>query len=85
MTRLMPALFLCLAAMSACGADQAASRQQGDQAKQRATRCDVPKTGPLSIDQLPEGRSVVDCDAVGRTVVWRGAGVTVPSPGEGQL
>lgn len=46
-------------------------------------RCRIPPDGPISVKQLPEGSSVVECDAVGRFVVWRGKGVTVPSPGNG--
>lgn len=83
MTRLVSALFLCLAATTACGDARGTSSQQPDPSELRAPQCDVPKTGPIPMERLPEGSSVVTCDAVGRTVVWRGAGVTVPSSGEG--
>ena len=83
MMRLVPALLLSLAATTGCGTDPAARPAYEVQAEPHSPRCDVPKTGPVSVEQLPEGSSVVECDAVGRTVVWRDAGVTVPSPGEG--
>lgn len=46
-------------------------------------KCQIPPKGPISVEQLPEGSSVVECDVVGRVVVWRGDGVTIPSPGHG--
>lgn len=43
--------------------------------------CDL-NPGILTVTDLPEGSSVVTCDAVGRVVTSRvGAGVTVPAPG----
>ncbi|MEU0060209.1 matrixin family metalloprotease [Streptomyces sp. NPDC006334] len=43
-------------------------------------RC-VLADGVLTVDDLPAGSSVLDCDAVGRLVTHEGAGVTVPEPG----
>lgn len=37
--------------------------------------------GALTVDDLPAGSSVLDCEAVGRLVTHAGAGVTVPGPG----
>ncbi|MFI6639410.1 peptidase M10 [Streptomyces sp. NPDC050504] len=37
--------------------------------------------GDLAVDDLPDGSSVIKCDAVGRVVTYDGTGVTVPEPG----
>lgn len=43
--------------------------------------CGLPD-GVLSVQDLPAGRSVVECDAIGRLVVDGDAGVTIPAVGE---
>ena len=48
-----------------------------------SSTCDVPESGPVSIEQLPAGSSVKKCDAVGRTVVWEDMGAVIPKPGSG--
>lgn len=45
-------------------------------------RCNLP-TGVLAVTDLPTGRSVIDCAAVGRMVSLDGAGLTIPEPGMG--
>lgn len=37
--------------------------------------------GELTVNELPAGSSVIECDAVGRMVTYDGTGVTVPEPG----
>jgi hypothetical protein len=83
MMRLAVAFVVVLAVTSGCGAQRDVAESRGVQSTPPAPTCDLPGTGPVSVEQLPEGSSVVECDAVGRVVVWRGAGVTVPSPGNG--
>ncbi|WP_229859184.1 matrixin family metalloprotease [Streptomyces poonensis] len=41
----------------------------------------VLEKGVLSMEDLPEGSSVIECDAVGRVVAHEGAALTVPRPG----
>lgn len=47
-----------------------------------ARLCGLPD-GVLAPDDLPEGSSVLACDAVGRIVVHDDAGVEIPEPGHG--
>lgn len=42
--------------------------------------CSLPP-GELTVSDLPEGESVIECDAVGRVVVNDGLGLEVPDPG----
>ncbi len=43
--------------------------------------CGLPG-GNISVEDLPEGSSAVDCDAIGRTVVnEHGLGIVIPEPG----
>lgn len=37
--------------------------------------------GTLSVSELPDGSSAIECDAIGRVVTYDGVGVTVPQPG----
>ncbi|WP_364710916.1 peptidase M10 [Streptomyces ossamyceticus] len=51
-----------------------------DTATAAADVCELTKE-ELTITDLPAGRSVIKCDAVGRVVTYEGTGVTVPEPG----
>ncbi|MDX2541042.1 peptidase M10 [Streptomyces sp. WI04-05B] len=53
----------------------------GGSAQAGTADCKLPETGELGVEQLPTGSSVITCRAVGRVVVYDGAGVTVPEPG----
>ncbi|MFI6037161.1 matrixin family metalloprotease [Streptomyces sp. NPDC051315] len=54
---------------------------RGGDAPTRAGDGCAPGRGPLTVDDLPAGSSVLECAAVGRLVTHEGAGVTVPEPG----
>ncbi|WP_329001136.1 matrixin family metalloprotease [Kribbella sp. NBC_00709] len=48
-----------------------------------ASTCSVPSLGALTRADLPEGTSVVDCQATGRILRLGNAGVEIPAPGHG--
>ncbi|WP_328837034.1 peptidase M10 [Streptomyces europaeiscabiei] len=57
--------------LTSLSASQASATEQG---------C-TPGDGVLSVSDLAEGTSVLECDAIGRIVRHGGVGVTVPQPG----
>lgn len=52
----------------------------GPQATAATEGCTLP-SGELSVEELPAGSSVIECNAVGRMVAHDNTGVTVPQPG----